>query len=85
MIAHVPLARDDLFDANGNLHEAWRVSVEVVGLRVDRVQALGSHRVMVSPRGLDAGASPLSRFHDSYFFNNNVPFVPPKPKEFDSA
>ena len=28
-------------------------------------------------------ASGLRRY--SYFFNNNVPFVPPNPNEFDSA
>ena len=28
---------------------------------------------------------PATRIYASYFLNNNAPFVPPKPNEFDSA
>lgn len=41
-------------------------------------------RVVATGSGLRPGVWGLVPY-PSYFFSNNVPFVPPNPKEFDSA
>src|SRR5690606_10601446 len=68
--AQLPLARHDLLDTNRNLHVLERPAFS----RLCRAPLCARHR-----------ASGLWLLAYSYFFNSNVPFVPPKPNEFESA
>src|SRR5439155_27278510 len=71
--AWLPLARGNLFDANGYFHQWPRRSTQ----RTRR-----SQRTIFSAR---SASSALYVVHPLYLLNRRAAFVPPKPNEFDTA